>query len=152
MATDPWTPLTTARQAAATARDNLLAALDRLEQAKLALADAKRRQADTTVQDGELSAATSDLITKRQADRDARAEVLRQIGLWVPATTTVEADLTRLSADSPVVFFPIRVETRFGRDKNNNPALLVRVYPDEIFINLHETALTREEYQAGIDY
>jgi hypothetical protein len=64
---------------------------------------------------------------------------------------SVEAEVLRIEATSPVVLLPVRIETRFG---TQGPAkvLRVRIYPDEIFLNTHEYAVTAEEKQAGIDY
>ena len=49
------------------------------------------------------------------------------------------------------MLFPVRIETRFVTD-GNGPQLLVRIYPDEIHIDTHETALTKEEVDAGMAY
>jgi len=47
----------------------------------------------------------------------------------------------------PLVLLPVRIETRFdGRH------LLIRVYPDEIFADSHEPALTKQEREAANVY
>lgn len=58
----------------------------------------------------------------------------------------IEADFQRLDARYPIALFPVRVETRFD---HQNSALLVRVYPDEILADAHDTSLTAEEQAMG---
>ena len=41
---------------------------------------------------------------------------------------------------TPVVLFPLKLETRFIHDE-----LLIRAFPDEIFLQSHDPRLTREE-------
>ena len=56
-----------------------------------------------------------------------------------------------LSADVPIVLFPVRIETRFvgvGRQRQ----LWVRVYPDDIHIHSFESHLTDDEVIAGKGY
>ncbi|WP_437899929.1 hypothetical protein [Sorangium sp. So ce124] len=57
--------------------------------------------------------------------------------------------ITDFSLDSsyPMVLLPVRVETRFGPDQ-----LRVRIYPDEIFADTHEPALTDAELADGQQY
>ena len=52
-----------------------------------------------------------------------------------------------LPGGDPIVFMPLRLETRFKDDN-----LLVRVFPDEIFSNQHKTGLSDSEIKAGEDY
>src|SRR5207237_1036074 len=59
--------------------------------------------------------------------------------------------LGSVATDIALVLFPVRIETRFVTD-GNGPQLLVRIYPDEIHIDTHETALTKEEVDAGMAY
>ena len=64
-----------------------------------------------------------------------------------PNDVTLSQDIGRLDATNPIVLFPVRIETRF-----EEAALKLRVFPDEIFLNRHETALTVEEQAAGKKY
>lgn len=52
-----------------------------------------------------------------------------------------------LEGGDPIVFFPLRLETRF---ENSN--LLVRVFPDDILINQLKTGLSDNEIKTGIRY
>ena len=64
---------------------------------------------------------------------------------------TVDADIARLLGLVPIIFFPVRVETRF--DRTTPPGVMkVRIYPDEIFIDSHETRLTRDEVEDAKHY
>jgi hypothetical protein len=56
-----------------------------------------------------------------------------------------------LHTDVPIALLPVRLETRYVTDADG-PALLVRVYPDEIHIDDHEPELTDLELAAARDY
>ena len=56
-----------------------------------------------------------------------------------------------LVADTPVLLLPVRLETRFVEDAAG-PALLVRVYPDEIHVDDHEPELIAAELGAAALY
>ena len=64
-----------------------------------------------------------------------------------PEFLTPDADVQRLTSNhASVVLLPVRIETRF-----DIPAatLRVRIYPDEIYSDIHEKALTPEEEALG---
>jgi hypothetical protein len=52
-------------------------------------------------------------------------------------------------AASPVVLFPVRLETRFFQLPDGNSELRVRVYPDTVHIDSHEPELTADELTWG---
>lgn len=56
-------------------------------------------------------------------------------------------DTPKLEGKDPIVFFPLRLETRF--EKSN---IKVRVFPDEMLINQHKTGLSDNEIRAGKYY
>src|SRR5258706_9377921 len=60
---------------------------------------------------------------------------------------------TRLSFKPlPVVLFPVRLETRFSAQPDNNVDLCVRVYPDKVHIDSHEAGLTADELNWGKNF
>lgn len=73
-----------------------------------------------------------------------------------PATTAT-ATLTAsqaggpLAADVPILFLPVRLETRFGAG-DSGPELWLRVYPGQIAIDTHEDPLTPQEQADGAAY
>src|SRR5262245_31847932 len=53
-------------------------------------------------------------------------------------------------SDVPLALLPVRLETRFVRNQSANAMeLLIRVYPDKIHIDSHETVLTTAEREWG---
>lgn len=149
MATNNRDPVRQARIAFADARDDLVDALYRVEVAQAELDDAKRSLSgdDLTRFTDALTTATGSLVDARTAETGAFNDLQLALSTWLPDGTPAEDDVSRLDANSPIVLFPVRLETRFAGN-----VLKVRVYPDEIFHNSHETALTREEYDAGKAY
>lgn len=90
-------------------------------------------------------ARAADLAARQQRDeaKHALASPIERIG--------------ELDARVPVVFFPVRLETRFSRRPPNGRSdlageLLVRIYPDSILAQTHEPLLTDREIAAGQDY
>src|SRR6478609_8173195 len=55
-------------------------------------------------------------------------------------------------ADRPLALFPVRLETRFFPQPDGSSELRVRVYPDRIHIDSHETELTTAEVTWGKHY
>jgi hypothetical protein len=53
----------------------------------------------------------------------------------------------QLSSDCPIVFFPIRLETKYGGP--HGAELHIRIYPDDLHIDTHETRLTDAEVELG---
>ncbi|HEU5060202.1 MAG TPA: hypothetical protein VFU21_26905, partial [Kofleriaceae bacterium] len=62
------------------------------------------------------------------------------------------AEWQALDARFPAVLLPVRIETRFGRDAGGQAELRVRVYPDTVFVDSHDDALTADEERAGRSY
>lgn len=54
-----------------------------------------------------------------------------------------------LNSDYPILFFPLRLETRFMK---NDSELWLRIYPDDIHIHSHESYLTEQEKEKGMRY
>ena len=55
-------------------------------------------------------------------------------------------------SDRPLALFPVRLETRFFAQPDGSSELRVRVYPDRIHIDSHETELTPAEATWGKHY
>ena len=70
---------------------------------------------------------------------------------------TLDSLVNQWDADVPLMMLPIRLQTRIVTTQNQaeSPSffmLLVRVYPDDIFIQTHEDLLTDDEVQAAKIY
>ena len=55
----------------------------------------------------------------------------------------------QLEDDFPFLLLPVRLETRFMAAKNGGRELRIRIFPDDIAVQTHETALTHDETLAG---
>jgi hypothetical protein len=62
-----------------------------------------------------------------------------------------QALVNGLSDDTPFLLLPLRLETRFGVDKDQR-VLRIRIFPDDIAIAQHEKALTASELSGGLSY
>ena len=60
--------------------------------------------------------------------------------------------VTRLAANVPVALLPVRIETRFLPPTATPTHLWVRIYPDDVHIDVHEPALTDAELAAAEQY
>lgn len=59
---------------------------------------------------------------------------------------------TLCPGDQPIALFPVRLETRFFPQPDGSSELRVRVYPDKIHLDSHESALTPSERDWGEHY
>ena len=59
---------------------------------------------------------------------------------------------TLCASDRPLALFPVRLETRFFAQADGSSELRVRVYPDKVQLDSHETDLTPSEQQWGVHY
>jgi hypothetical protein len=109
----------------------------------LAAIEARHRQRERSgeTDEGALAQARKRLEGARDARRRARDALATLLAAAVPPEPGSEVDALE---PSPIVLFPVRIETRF-----RGPSLLVRVYPDEIFADMHEPELTQKEIVAG---
>jgi hypothetical protein len=62
-----------------------------------------------------------------------------------------DPDPVLVHADSPLLLFPVRLETRFVRE-GRGLDLLVRIYPDEVHVDTHEPFLTQQELASAATY
>jgi hypothetical protein len=59
---------------------------------------------------------------------------------------------TSLTASTPLLLLPVRIETRFVDNANQGSSLLVRIFPDTISCSSFEPELTKDEVVAGTAY
>lgn len=64
--------------------------------------------------------------------------------------------VSNLTDSVPILLFPVRIETRFNKD-TTNPSntiyeLWLRIFPDEVAIEAHESELTLSEIEQAKDY
>jgi len=151
-------PINQARADYSTAQRNLIAARYEYETA-LAAYKAKQRvvgdgEIGNTKEQDDLDAAQTKFETARTAATSTYEALQGELESWMSDEATekwltAEQDLSRLQEYGPIVLFPVRLETRFDLDQNK---LKIRMFPDEIFINTHEIALTDEERSAAESY
>ena len=102
---------------------------------------------------GNLAQARQDLLRARSGERAAKdavqSELDRWLGRFVPADDISE--VTDLSSELPLVLLPVKLQTRF-LPVGAPTELQVRIYPDVLFADTHETALTAAEEAAGQAY
>ncbi len=60
--------------------------------------------------------------------------------------------LDNLDPSYPIIFFPIRIETKYANSANGGRKLRLRFYPDQISINNFDPRLTRKEVKDARDY
>ena len=60
--------------------------------------------------------------------------------------------LDNLDPSYPIIFFPIRIETKYDNSVNGGRKLRLRFYPDQISINNFDPRLTRKEVKDSRDY
>jgi hypothetical protein len=133
-----------ARMAALARARRALAAL----RARYGEADRRTRAAQTTYE-----TALGELRAARDAVGTAKATVADGLAAALPVGVTDE--VARLTADVPIVMFPVRLETRFARghaDARFAGRLQLRIYPDAVAADNHEPLLTEKERDAGRDY
>lgn len=109
--------------------------------------DLATAQVDFSTAYWEWSQAPDD-TTKQSALEDARsAHKTAEDALNSKIQEDIAAgDLTleKLKTNEPIVLFPVRLETKIVEDE-----MLVRIYPDEIWVDMLQRGLTPEEYTSG---
>ena len=71
--------------------------------------------------------------------RAAAGDVIQEAGTTLPAAT-------------PILLLPVRIETHFTDNSDNQPFLLLRVFPDTVSLSSFEPELTADEIAAGQEY
>ncbi|MFW9994091.1 MAG: hypothetical protein ACFFD4_18750 [Candidatus Odinarchaeota archaeon] len=62
-----------------------------------------------------------------------------------------EVQVNLLDSFYPILFFPVRLETRFLKIDDQDQ-LCIRIYPDDMAVETHEELLTEEEFDAGCQF
>lgn len=57
-----------------------------------------------------------------------------------------------LNSENPVLFFPVRLETKYRTSDGETTTLDIRIYPDDLMVQTHEHLLTDLEFDSGKDY
>lgn len=83
----------------------------------------------------------------QELEREAARLDERRGGLWdqFAAFSDPRQALRRMSDRTPILMFPLRIETRFKQTARGVPQLWVRVYPDECLAESFEESLTEQE-------
>ena len=105
--------------------------------------DLNRQELAKAMEQAKAAGAALDRIRNRA--RSERETLIGDLAGWLAPTP--EQEIARLSGTMPLVFLPVRIETRFTRD-----ALLLRVYPDDILSDSFEPELTDDEIADGQEF
>jgi len=111
-----------------------------------------------TVSYAELSALHEEWRVLRRAAREAEGKPDGPAAAAAAAEargelhTALEHGVTTITPDFPVLLLPVRVETKYDLADPAKPRLLVKIYPDDIHLNGHESALTAREVELGETY
>jgi hypothetical protein len=121
----------------------------RLRQEQLALAEELRTGANDAANTRRQAIAA---LEQQRATMRTRLETIRKsldaARRAAIAATPADDPVGALDPGVPIVFFPVRLETRF-RAAGAGKELVIRVFPDDIHIDTHEPELTAEEVVRG---
>ncbi len=104
-------------------------------------------------------------LSERLRDIEEEVETLREANQAAKANLdSIKAEIFQnesesqwenMSLDFPILFFPVRLETKYVtliNDGEEEKELRVRIYPDGILIDSHEPLLTEKEHASGLRY
>lgn len=91
---------------------------------------------------------TAQLTEERKVARANRDALRAQVNGARAALLHPQETSLALESDTPIVFLPIRLETKFELTPQGRN-LLIRIYPDDLHIDTHEPGLTNAEFEAG---
>ena len=97
---------------------------------------------------GGTPASAAAVIAAQQALAAARSRLIDRQHELVPALSEASAVAT-LSAALPIALLPVRIETRYAVPPT---ALRIRIFPDQIHLDLVDPALTNDEVKVGQAY
>jgi len=123
-------------------------------QAQAARAEALRIRADLLRTD--LDAASAADLERALGSATERLSIAEDRGARIRSDLLSRSDLAvdpvaALGGEQPIALLPVRIETRFQGTADASE-LLVRVYPDDLHIDVHERQLTDAELEAARRY
>ncbi len=134
-------------------RTEALLAADAAKRAERRLGSAARSAGDDDSPRLEELAAEHQEAVRRAAvareDLDERRRADRRLVEGFSKFTDPTKGISRLSDRQPILMFPLRLETRFKKDRAGRPQLWVRVYPDTCLVDGFEESLTENEVEAA---
>ncbi len=103
-----------------------------------------------------LQSAYDTLLTQSQTLRSELnasedAIITASVDFYDGENGAIEDVIGSLSSENPVLFFPVRLETKF-RGENENKTLDIRIYPDDLMIQTHEHLITEMEFTSAKVY
>jgi hypothetical protein len=116
--------------------------------------DTAHASATVTGAQSPLDIAKRNLATKRRQFADSRAAALAGNERF-SAFTDPRIAVQRMPDDTPIAFFPLRLETRFktvSRNGANQLFLLVRAFPDDLLIDSFQPQISQTEYENAVTY
>lgn len=108
--------------------------------------NAKNRAAGDTQTPG-VTAPVNDSIAGIEEHAGNITDLLGQLYLQTPQQL-----VEQLSDENPFLLFPVKIETKFKALSDGSKELWIRIFPDDIAIHTHETLLTEDEYNSGMNY
>lgn len=142
------------RQAHRAVDESLFARQNRVRAKERQLAAVKRRGKAGAEEAGALEreiAALNEAVARERASLlSLKNQLSGLVGEFVLPQSPQEL-ASQLDDGLPCLLLPMRIETRFMSTATGRE-LWVRVYPDDIAVHTHETTLTRDEANAGVEY
>jgi hypothetical protein len=150
-------------------RRQLVALREQLASCETALVDNDLRTQNATARLRELTEGATDpdtaarrsfrrrelevLPQKRTQLEEQRTALLEEIETAIAQAASLESRVPALweSAATPVVLFPVRIETCF-KPAASGWDLLIRIYPDDLHLDSPPAPITDREYEAGRAY
>lgn len=102
---------------------------------------------NTSLSAVDISSKVSEQLLAEKTSKEALRENINQLY----ATETPQSLFNNLDANVPVLLLPVRLETAFI-DTTEKKELWLRIYPDDIAVQQHETVLSEKEFEQGKFY
>jgi hypothetical protein len=96
--------------------------------------------------------ALAQLLADHQKASDVAKNLLQQNVKTLYADRSQQSLVSNWNAKVPVLLLPVRLEAKFIDLPDGKQELWVRIYPDDIAVQQHETLLSEKEFEAGKTY